>query len=383
MKRPRGLSTSTTTYQFRQPQTQLNPLAVRRLQLTEVLSQRRQEEAAGRQELEAMKEMAHLEQQEFKIRQEITTQRQVASAQREVAKLDPLTDPHYQQSYADVMAKHPLAQDNKFLNEAFTAGARANYRVAQHHFTSLEEGQKQAGREDLAWIKASGAYAAMGGDPSSFTDKDGNHDWNALNSAHAKAVQVAKAAGDAASTGLPIAKTVTKEGDTTVTREAPKSEKPELTMAQKISNAKLEGTLAGQLAQQTIFEKQKTNPDPEVAAQAVKNHAMVTANLAVTQGQVDAVRKAVTPAAAPVATSPVATPTGLSDEAKAGIIQNYGAEEGAKKITAAEANLGGAPVPPANDLQGPPIPDDVTPDAHAQLKSGDSFWWKGKQLQKQ
>lgn len=360
MRRQRGTTPvgGSTTYQFRQPQTQLNPLAVRRLDLQNVISQRREDEAAGRQELEAMKEMARLEQQEYKIRQDITTQRQVSSAQREVAKLDPLTDPNYQQKYADVMSQHPLAQDNKFLNEAFTAGTRANYRVAQHNFTALEEGQKQAGREDLAWIKASGAYAAMGGDPSTFTDKDGNHDWNALNAAHAKAVQVTKAAGEAANAGLPIAKTVTKEGDTTVTREDPKPDKPELTAAQKIGVAKLEGTLAGQLAQQQIFEKQMSDPDQDVSAQAKKNHAMVTANLAVTQGQVDAIHKAVTPTSPPAdqvgpppemfqGAPPAATPppvTGLSDEDKAGMIQNYGAEDGAKRIAGVEANLGGSPV---------------------------------------
>jgi len=265
------------------------------MELQDVLSQRREEEAAGRQELEAMKEMARLEQQEYKIRQEISKEKQVASAQREVAKLDPLNDPHYQQSYADIMSKHPLAQDNKFLNEAFTDGARANYRVAQHHLTQLEEGQKQAGKEELAWIKATGAYAAMGGDPSAFTDKNGEHDWNALNAAHAKAVQITKEAAAKDNTGLPITKTVTKEGDTTVTREAPKPSKAELTTAQKIEIAKLEGTHAGQIAQQQFFQKQVADPTVTDKTEAKKNLAAVTANVALSKAQMDAVHQAVMP----------------------------------------------------------------------------------------
>lgn len=310
--RPRGRASSgSTTYQFRQPQTQINPLALRRLQLQDVMSQRREEEAAGRQELEAVKEMARLEQQEYVIRQGIQKEKQVTSAQREVAKLDPLTDPHYQQNYAAVMSRHPLAQDNKFLNEAFTDGSRANYRVAQHRFSELEEGQKQAGKEELAWIKATGTYAAMGGDPSAFTDKDGSHDWNALNAAHAKAAQAAKDAGAADSAGLPIAKTVTKEGDTTVTREAVKPAKPELTTAQKIEIAKMEGTHAGQLAQQQFFQKQVDDPTITDKTEAKKNLGAVTANIALSKAQMDAVHQAVAlapPAAAPIMTLAPPTP---------------------------------------------------------------------------
>jgi hypothetical protein len=298
-------------YQFRQQSTQINPLALRRLQLQDVMSQRREEAAAGKQELDAIKEMAHLEQNEYSIRQQIAKEKQVASAQREVSKLDPETDPHFQQSYAEIMSRHPLAQDNKFLNEAFTDGAKVNYRVAQHKFNELEEGQKQGGREaletqkqvgkeDLQWIKATGAYAAMGGDPSAFTDKDGMHDWNALNSAHAKAVQATQSA--AANAGLPISKTVTKAGDTTITREAPKSE---LSTAQKIGIAKMEGTMAGQLAQQQVFQKQAdANPnDMDVK----KNLTNVTANLALTKGQVDAVHGVVNPPP-PVVAPPIAAP---------------------------------------------------------------------------
>lgn len=297
VKRSRGNSQG-GYYQFRQPQTQINPLALRRLQLSNVISQRREEEAAGRQELEAMKEMSRLEMQEYKIRQEITKERQVTSAQREIANLDPLNDPHYQQSYAKIMSDHPLAQDNKFLNEAFTDGSRANYRAAQHRFTTLEEGQKQAGKEELAWIKAAGSYAAMGGDPAAFTDKDGNHDWNALNSAQAKAAQVVKSSAEAANTGLLIAKTVTKEGNTTITREAAKPPKSELTTAQKIGIAKLEGTHAGQIAQQEIFQKQMDDPAVKDKTEAKKNLDLVTANIALSKAQMDAVHGVTSPAPA-------------------------------------------------------------------------------------
>jgi len=254
-----GRQNRSPAYSFRQPQTQVNPLALRRLQLQDVLSQRREEE----------------------------------------------NDPHYQQNYAKIMGEHPLAQDNKFLNEAFTAGSRANYRAAEHKFNSLEEGQKQVGKEDLAWIKATGTYAAMGGDPSAFTDKDGNHDWNALNAAHAKAVQATKSSADAANAGLPISKTVTKEGDTTVTREAPKAAKPELTTAQQINIAKMEGTYTGQQAQLEVFNKQLNTPGAD-KAEAQKNINMVTGNMALTKGQMDAVHKVITP---PTAAAPVSTPS--------------------------------------------------------------------------
>jgi len=317
--RSRGRASSgSTIYRFRQPQTQINPLALRRLQLQDVMSQRREEEAAGRQELEAVKEMARLEQQEYAIRQGIQKEKQVASAQREVAKLDPLNDPHYQQSYAAIMAKHPLAQDNKFLNEAFTDGARVNYRVAQHRFSELEEGQKQAGKEELAWIKATGTYAAMGGDPSAFTDKDGNHDWNALNAAHAKAAQAAKDAGMKDSAGLNITKTVTKEGDTTVTREAVKPAKPELTTAQKIEVAKMEGTHTGQLAQQQFFQKQVDDPTITDKTEAKKNLAAVTANLALSKAQMDAVHQVITPQP-PAATVPPPPTGGMPSVSVGGI----------------------------------------------------------------
>lgn len=302
--RSRGLGT--TTYQFRQPQTRINPLALRRLELQNVESQRREEIAAGNQELAAVKEMAHLEQQEFAIRQGIIKEKQVASAQREVAKLDPLSDPQYASKYAEVMSRHPMAQDNKFLNESFTDGSKVNYRAAQHKFNELEEGQKQAGKEELEWIKASSAYATSGGDPSAFTDKDGQHDWNALNAARAKAALVTKAAAEKDNAGLPILKTVTKEGDTTVTREAPKPAKPELTEAQKIAQAKLEGTLTGQLHQQEIFQKQMSDPDAEVQKQAKKNHDAISANIALTQAQVDAVHGVTNPVpSVPVAPAPV------------------------------------------------------------------------------
>lgn len=333
--RSRGLGT--TTYQFRQPQTRINPLALRRLELQNVESQRREEIAAGNQELAAVKEMAHLEQQEFAIRQGIIKEKQVASAQREVAKLDPLSDPQYASKYAEVMSRHPMAQDNKFLNESFTDGSKVNYRAAQHKFNELEEGQKQAGKEELAWIKASSAYATSGGDSSAFTDKDGQHDWNALNAARAKAALVTKAAAEKDNAGLPILKTVTKEGDTTVTREAPKPAKPELTEAQKIAQAKLEGTLTGQLHQQEIFQKQKNDPTAtdDQKKQAAKNYDTTTGNLAVTQAQVDAVHGV-------VGAPPPSVKGGLTDDVRdtytklhAGLEQQLNGMSG-KKLDAAE-----------------------------------------------
>lgn len=304
-------SGGSTRYQFRQPQTRINPLALRRLQLQEVESQRRQEIDAGNQELNAVKQMTRLEQQEYVIRRGIDKEKQVASAQREVAKLDPVGDPGYQQKYAEVMSRHPLAQDNKFLNEAFTDGTRVNYRAAQHNFNELEEGQKQIGKEELEWIKVAGQGAASGLDPAPYTNADGVHDWSGYLSAKAKAAQATKVAADAANAGLPISKTVTKEGDTTVTREAAKPAKPELTTAQKIEVAKLEGTHSGQIRQRALFSNQMNDPaaPPDQKAQAKKNLDAVTANLALSEAQMEAVHQAVTPPA-PITNLPATTPVG-------------------------------------------------------------------------
>lgn len=48
-------------------------------------------------------------------------------------------------------------------------------------------------------------------------------------------------------------------------------------------------------------------------------------------------------------------------------------------VTAGPATI----IPAATEDQGEKPGEDITPDAHAALKSGDKFWWKGKQLIKQ
>lgn len=174
------------TFTFRQPQ-RLSPLALRRLQLQDVESQRREEIAAGNQELRAMQEMTRLEQEEYKIRQQLATERQVGSAQREVSKLD-VTSPTWREDYARIMSAHPRAAGDKFLNENFNQLGRVYEANMKHFFATEEEEQKQRGRVDMETMREHSKLIergmAMNVDPGGFKTKDGNDtDWSAYTSA--------------------------------------------------------------------------------------------------------------------------------------------------------------------------------------------------------
>lgn len=230
-------------YRFRQQRTQVNPLALRRLQLQDIESQRREEIAAGHQELDAIKEMARLEQQEYKIRQEIAIAKDVAGAQREVAKLDPVKDANYIQSYAEAMKKHPLAKNDKFLNEAFTHGAdvfqsvqKAKLADASEEFKTKQHISEADAKEHLKLI---GEATANGIDVEAYRTDSGDYDFNKIRSTVAANNATARRVIDAAKTAMkPKSVVVDSTGKERVTYESDKPDKPAVSPAEVFQTSK-------------------------------------------------------------------------------------------------------------------------------------------------
>lgn len=248
---PRGRSRGSTTYQFRQPQTRINPLALRRLQLQQVTSQRREEIAAGNQELAAMKQMAELEKEEYAIKQQIATTRDVVSAQREVAKLDPESDPHYIQSFADVMSRHSRASKDKFLNDAFTQGAEIFKNTQKADLADANEAFKTKEHiteaEAKAHLKTMGQAIEGGYDPEAHKKEDGTYDFPAMNTFVAKmSADAGKVIDDAMKTMTAHSVTVDSDRKKRVVFDEKKPDKPAITPTEVVGITERTLKLQGQ-----------------------------------------------------------------------------------------------------------------------------------------
>lgn len=275
-------------FRFAPQSEKLSPTSVLRSQTQDMIAQRRQEIEYGKTMLEATKQVAEADKEEYKIRMELIKHKQVAAAQEEISKLDPEFDHKWMKTYGEIMARHPYAQGDKDLNEQFIQLGRVNQRAMQALDSQRLEDQKQGGRVALERIKINEAkrvekeknlaHAATSANLNleSFRNPDtGEINYAEFNAAYDESVHQYQAVLDKATNpdgGLPVKRVEVKDGKPSITWEAPKSDSGDIPPSVQTAYAKAAGLI------DSASEKLKTRPtDSDALAQLAEGKAIKAA----------------------------------------------------------------------------------------------------------